>query len=86
MDYIIIPDKVWLDLLTENIKPEFQSLAFRVLLSRLILEIKTTKGSDATSKCLRELKEFLRLNSNLPSLQKDLQKIVTGYTYKSSTI
>jgi hypothetical protein len=84
MDYVNFPDKVWTDLLSEKIKPQFQSLALKVLLSRLILEIKTTKTTDATGKCVKELKEFLMKNSQLPSLQKDLQMIVTGYSYKLS--
>jgi hypothetical protein len=84
MDYVNIPDKVWTDLLTEKIKPQFQSLALKVLLSRLIIEIKTTKTNDVTGKCVKELKEFLMKNSQLPSLQKDLQMIVSGYSYKTS--
>jgi hypothetical protein len=86
MDYVNIPDKLWTDLLTEKIKPELQSLALKVLLSRLIVEIKTKKTADVSSRCLNELKDFSLRNSNLPSLQKDLQMITTRYSYKSSLV
>ena len=86
MDYINIPDKVWTDLLTEKIKPELQSLALKVLLSRLIVEVRAAKSADFTSKYLSELKEFFIRNDKLPSLQKDLQMIATRYSFKSTLV
>ena len=86
MDYVNIPDKLWADLLTEKIKPELQSLALKVLLSRLIVEVRTKKTTEVTNRCLNELKDFYSKNIQLPSLQKDLQMIVTRYSYKSSLV
>jgi len=86
MDYVNIPEKLWTDLLTEKIKPELQSLALKVLLSRLIVEVRTKKTNDVTNHCLKELKDFYSKNIQLPSLQKDLQMIVTRYSYKSSLV
>lgn len=86
MDITNVSDKMCMDLLTEKIKPELHSLAFKVLLSRLILEIKSAKTTDVIIKCVRELKNFFTKNSNLPSLQNDLQKLERAIPYKLSEV
>ena len=75
MNFTSIPKSIWIDLLKGTFKPNLESLALKILLSRLILQYRTNTSDETLSKSLDELKAFIDKNETLPNTQKDLQKI-----------
>lgn len=78
MEIESISDNKWKKLLTEDIQYKFKSLALRILLSRLKINIRlseTSKKNEAIENCIFELKKFFNKLSRLPSIQEDLKII-----------
>ena len=75
MNFTSISKSVWIDLLKGTFRPNLESLALKILLSRLILQYRTNSSDETLSKSLEELKAFIEKNEALPNTQKDLEKI-----------
>lgn len=68
-----IPDQIWKDVLHDKVRFEFESLSLKILLSNLKLKLKTNPTNEALF--INEIKKMLHSQEELPSLQRDLQKI-----------
>lgn len=75
---MIIPPrnhKAWSDIVTGKIKYEFEFLAAKMLLGRLMLDIERDHNPDTVQKCANELRDLYINNAHFPSVQRDLIKI-----------
>jgi hypothetical protein len=70
-------DPVWRDILLGNVSFTFESLALKILLSRLMLEIKYDKSDEILNKTTKQLHNFFVENVPLESVKRDLAKITT---------
>ncbi|NLY88465.1 MAG: hypothetical protein GX085_02440 [Firmicutes bacterium] len=76
MDLSKIADQTWEDLILKDLDLEFEFLALKILLSRLRLKVKTDSTPDAIKNSVEEIKKLFARFENLPSAQKDLQRII----------
>jgi len=70
-------DPVWRNILLGNVSFSFESLALKILLSRLMLEIKYDKSDRILEKTTTQLHNFFMENVPLESVKRDLAKITT---------
>ena len=68
-----VTDSRWTQFVTGGSMPEFESLAFRILLGRLGLPVTDPKK---IQDCVKEIHDFFEKNTNLPSANNDLHKII----------
>ncbi len=68
-------DIVWKDLLLKKKSYEFEFLALKMLLGRLIMDIEHDPSPENLTKCAEQLHGLLAQNANLPTAKRDLQKI-----------
>jgi hypothetical protein len=68
-------DDVWKDLLLRKKSFDFEFLALKMLLGRLIMDIEKDPSSANIEKCVFQLHDLLEKNEHLPSANRDIQKI-----------
>jgi hypothetical protein len=68
-------DIVWKDLLLRKKSYDFEFLALKMLLGRLIMDVERDPSLPNMEKCATQLHDLLIKNENLPSAKKDIQKI-----------
>jgi hypothetical protein len=76
MEISKIPNAVWSDLLSEKGNPDYEFLAFKILLARLRLVISHDPSPAAVQKCIQELKALFNKFGHLPAAKNDLNKIL----------
>lgn len=76
MDISKVPDRVWRNLLIKDSNHNLESLSLKIMLARLKTRLRINPGEEQN--CIVELKEMISNQGNLPSLQRDLQKIMNG--------
>ena len=74
MDIAKIPDRLWKKVLQEESNHDYESLSLRILLARLKLKLRMNPGTN--DECISELKGLFISQGNLPSLQRDIEKIM----------
>ncbi len=72
-----IPKQIWIDIITEKINCDYESLALKILLGRLKIDIKHNSSAEAFQRYADELKSFFIRTQKMPSSQKDLQEIIS---------
>ncbi|MFX1237324.1 MAG: hypothetical protein ACFFAS_17600 [Promethearchaeota archaeon] len=80
MEFSSISDLKWKGLLTDETNYDFQSLALKILLSRLKINIRLSKEGEKEKNIeqgIEELKKFFVKLIRLPSIQYDL-KLIKG--------
>ncbi len=70
----IISNSAWAKVLHGQNKLEFESLSLKILLAKSRLRLK--REPDDFDKCINELNLLIKIQSNLPSLQRDIKKII----------
>ncbi len=81
MEIMAISDLKWKRILIEDNPYNFKSLALRILLSRLRINIRLSEESkkkEVIEDCIIELKKFFNKLIKLPSIQEDLKIIKEG--------
>ncbi|HEX7557356.1 MAG TPA: hypothetical protein VF338_12075 [Leptolinea sp.] len=68
-------DAVWKDLLLKKRTCDFEFLALKMLLGRLIMDIERDPSPVNIDKCVSQLHDLLDKNQHLPSAHRDIQKI-----------
>ncbi len=76
MNIDTVSEKILRDIVTGEIEFKFDFLALKILLSRLLLNVKHDASPDSVKKAVNELKEFFKKTQNIPLSQQDLQKIL----------
>jgi hypothetical protein len=69
-------DSVWKDLLLKKKSFDFDFLALKMLLGRLIMDVEQNPSPDNLEKCAAQLHAMMEKNENLPSAKRDIQKIL----------
>jgi hypothetical protein len=77
MDIAKIPEKFWVDVLSGRLECAYEFLAFKMLLVRLKMVIKSDQSSGTVQKCVKELKGLFTGSMNIPSAQKDLTALLS---------
>ena len=70
-------DPIWRNILLGNVTFTFESLALKILLSRLMLEVKYDKSDGILNKTSTQLHNFFVENVPLESVKRDLAKITS---------
>ena len=70
-------DPVWRNILLGNVTFTFESLALKILLSRLMLEIKYDDSEEILNKTSTQLHNFFVENVPLESVKRDLAKLTS---------
>ena len=78
MDIENVPKQVWIDAITGKINCEYESLAVKILLGRIKIDVKYNPSKEAYEKYAEELKNLFIKSQKLPSSQKDLKKILSN--------
>ena len=68
-------DPIWKDMLLKRKSFDFEFLAVKMLLGRLIMDVERDPSDGNLEKCANQLRELLAKNEQLPSAQSDIQKI-----------
>jgi hypothetical protein len=76
MELPSVSDEVWKDLLLKRKTCAFEFLGLKMLLGRLISEVERDPSPDKLEKCAEQLRDLLAKNMQLPSVNRDLQKII----------
>ena len=69
-------DKVWKDILLGKVKYDFEFLALKIMLGRLLRKIELDPSPATIQKCAEEMCNLFKVNAHLPTAQRDLQKIL----------
>jgi hypothetical protein len=69
-------DSVWKDLLLKRKSFDFDFLALKMLLGRLIMDVEQDPSQDNLEKCAAQLYDLMAKNENLPSAKRDIQRIL----------
>jgi len=67
--------QVWSDIVSGKVRYEFEFLALKILLGRLMLDVERDPAPATVQRCAEEIRALLMKNANLPSAKRDLQKI-----------
>lgn len=78
MDVTRITDEVCKDIILGRINQEFEFLALKILLSRLRLKSQQDPSPSALQQSVAELKGLFVKFGNMPSMQRDFEKIMNG--------
>ncbi len=73
MDISEIPDRVWKNILKEEANHDFESLSLKILLARLRMKLRLNPNE--LDESIADIKQLFNSQGNLPSLQRDIQKI-----------
>jgi hypothetical protein len=76
MDPSRIPSSLLSEVITGTRKYDFESLPLKVLLSRLRIEMLLHPGQETLNRSVSDLRELFVKCSNMPSVQKDMKKLV----------
>jgi hypothetical protein len=68
-------DAIWKDLLFKRKQFDFEFLALKMLLGRLIMSVEHDPSDANVEKCASQLYDMLEKNQHLPSAQHDIQKL-----------
>jgi hypothetical protein len=68
-------DQVWKDILLGKTRYNFEFLALKILLGRLIMQVEANPSPGTLQKCADEMANLLAKNAHLPSAKRDIQKI-----------
>jgi hypothetical protein len=68
-------DVIWKDLLFKRKQYDFEFLALKMLLGRLIMDVEHDPSDGNVEKCAAQLFAVLDKNQHLPSAQHDIQKL-----------
>ena len=71
-----IPDNIWKDIIHGKINCEYEFLALKILLTRLLVSTKEDSSPQAYQKYVDELRNFFLKTQKIPVSQRDLQKIL----------
>ena len=71
-----LSDQTLKDLILKELDAEFEFLAFKILLSRLRLKAMYDATPNAINNSIAELRKLFARFENLPTLQRDLEKIM----------
>jgi hypothetical protein len=69
-------DIVWKDILLKKKTYDFEFLALKILLGRLSMDIERNPSEENLNKCAEQLHDLFAKNDNLPTANRDLQKII----------
>lgn len=70
-----IPEQIWKDILTGKTEKQFDFLAFKILLSRLKLQMQHDSSPQMVSRYIQDMKTFFNQNQLIPKAKRDLEKI-----------
>jgi hypothetical protein len=76
-----IPEKVLSELVMGRVKVDLDFLALKIMLSRLQQRVRIAPDSNTLQPCVEELQNFLAKFGYLPSVQKDVEKILRSGGY-----
>lgn len=65
----------WAQTILGERSPNFEFLATKVLIGRLVLKYKQTPTPEELKKYVHELRDFFQRHENMPKAQADLMKI-----------
>jgi hypothetical protein len=65
----------WMDVITGKVQHQFEFFAAKMCIQRLILNVKQDPSPATINKCVTELRDIFLINSNLPKVKNDLEKI-----------
>ncbi len=68
-------DEVWKDLLLKKKSYDFEFLALKMLLGRLIMEIERDPSLANLNSGSEQIHDLLEKNEHLPTAKRDIQKI-----------
>jgi hypothetical protein len=68
-------DVIWKEMLHKQKQFDFEFLALKMLLGRLIMDVEHDPSDANVQKCAIQLHDLLAKNQNLPSAMNDIQKI-----------
>lgn len=71
-------DPVWRSVVTGKSKYALDFLAAKIMLGRLALQIQKDPSAENIAECARTLRDVYAENTNLPSVQKDLDLMFQG--------
>ena len=71
-----ITDKIWIQLLLNDKKFDFEFLAIKILLTRLKLTVKLNPDPDIINECAAELRQLFVKTESLPTVKKDILKMI----------
>jgi len=75
MDVPPIHHRIWTDMVTGKTEITFECFALRAVLGR-ILAVASTSSPERIARHAAELREMFLRNAHLPSLQRDLAKVL----------
>lgn len=70
-------DAIWKDLLFKRKQFDFEFLALKMLLGRLIMAVEHDPSDANVEKCAGQLHDLLDKNQHLPSAMSDITKLVS---------
>ncbi len=73
MSIPLASEKAWSDILSGQVRYDFECFALKILLGRLNLIVEREPAK--IQACASQLREFFVKNAQLPSAQRDLKKI-----------
>ena len=76
MEIDMVPEQVWLDLVTEKTQCQIEFLAANVLLARL--KLKARQNPSSARDCAVELRDLFKSALHIPKVKKDLATIMNG--------
>jgi hypothetical protein len=76
MDLPPITNTIWRDLLQKRKSLDFEFLGLKMLLGRLIMDVERDPSPDSIDKCCQQLHDLLAKNEHLPTVRRDIQKII----------
>ncbi|MFA6981366.1 MAG: hypothetical protein WC209_18715 [Ignavibacteriaceae bacterium] len=71
-----VPAQRWRDIASGKIKIEFQSLAVKIMMTRILNNTKANSSAENIQRCAEEVQLFFRKNEKFA--QADLIKIIEG--------
>ncbi len=69
-------DPVWRNIVTGKVKYQFDFVAAKILLGHLMVKISHNPSPEIIDAGARELREVFARNVRMPSVQRDLKKIL----------
>jgi len=84
MNIHLIPDSTWTKILQGKENYEFESLSLKILLSKL--KLKTKMKPDDEIQYINELKLLVKIQSMLPSMQRDINRIIARNSPKTKNV
>ncbi|MBD3339018.1 MAG: hypothetical protein GF353_07910 [Candidatus Lokiarchaeota archaeon] len=70
--------EIWEKILSDEIKFDFEFLATKILLARLKLTLKLNPDPSLVEECAAEIRQLFVKTERLPTVKRDLKKIIKG--------